>query len=258
MHRKFTFLMGSDAHKSGDIGRRFSWVKMECPTIESLALALHDGTDGVIVDGISIENPNIIGNRCYIEEITISNGHKIGNGTPFHIRFSPWLNTIIGGRGSGKTAIIEFARIAFDKSGNLPRGMLETFKKFKKIPRDRMDVGMLRQNTKIEAIIYKDQRRLKLVWENDEWREYEYMGSDWIQNENVGIVNQRFPVNIYSQKQLYEMAEDPKCLIRYVDSMFDYDKWRRDLEDLVRDYKDYCAQSRDLIVKLSRENAVRA
>ena len=94
MKREYTYVMGSDAHTRTDIGRRFSWVKMETPTIESLALALQDGEDGVITDGASVSNPNELENRCYIEELTVNRGQKIGNGTAFCVHFSPWLNTI--------------------------------------------------------------------------------------------------------------------------------------------------------------------
>ena len=42
MKREFTYVMGSDSHSYTDIGKRFSWIKMETPTIESLALALQE------------------------------------------------------------------------------------------------------------------------------------------------------------------------------------------------------------------------
>ena len=67
MKREFTYVMGSDAHKCSDVAKRFSWVKMEAPTIESLALALQDREDGVIIDGTSVDDPNNFGERCFIE-----------------------------------------------------------------------------------------------------------------------------------------------------------------------------------------------
>lgn len=258
MKREYTYVMGSDAHTRADIGRRFSWVKMESPTIESLALALQDGEDGVISNGISTNNPNSLENRCYIEELAVSKGQKIGNGTVFSVHFSPWLNTIIGGRGSGKTAIAEFLRIILNKTQNLPKEIEATYNKFAKIPSTRTDVGMLRRDTKIEVIIIKDGRRLKLVWESNQWLEYYQEDGEWRLSESVGDVNQRFPIHIYSQKQLYEMAEEPNCLIHYIDSLFDFNSWKQQLECLSESYKLLCRQEREIRGKISKESLLRA
>ena len=258
MKREYTYVMGSDAHTRADMGRRFSWVKMETPTIESLALALQDGEDGVISNGISTNNPNSLENRCYVEELTVSKGQKIGNGTAFSVHFSPWLNTIIGGRGSGKTAITEFLRIILNKTQNLPKEIEATYNKFAKIPDTRTDVGMLRSDTKIEVIIIKDGRRLKLVWESNHWLEYYQEDGQWRLSEGVGDVNQRFPIHIYSQKQLYEMAEEPNCLIHYIDSLFDFNAWKQQLESLNEAYKLLCHQEREIRGKISKESSLRA
>lgn len=258
MKREYTYVMGSDAHTRADIGRRFSWVKMESPTIESLALALQDGEDGIISNGVSTNNPNSLENRCYIEELAVSKGQKIGNGTVFSVHFSPWLNTIIGGRGSGKTAIAEFLRIVLNKTQNLPKEIEATYSKFAKIPSMRTDVGMLREDTKIEVIIIKDGRRLKLVWESNQWLEYYQEDGEWRLSESVGDVNQRFPIHIYSQKQLYEMAEEPNCLIHYIDSLFDFNSWKQQLEYLNESYKLLCRQEREIRGKISKESSLRA
>ncbi|WP_461811501.1 TrlF family AAA-like ATPase [Faecalimonas sp.] len=255
MKCEYTYVMGSDAHNRSNIGRRFSWVKMESPTIESLALAFQDGEDGIITDGRSISNPNILENRCYIEDLTIYKGQKIGNGTAFDAHFSPWLNTIIGGRGSGKTAITEFLRIVLDKTQNLPKEINETYKKFAKVPDNRKDVGMLRNDTKIETIIIKDGRRLKLIWESGTWSEYHEEGHDWVLSESVGDVNQRFPIHIYGQKQLYEMAEEPNCLIHYIDGLFDFDAWSQQLEGLSEKYTSLCREEREVRGKILKKSS---
>jgi len=255
MKREFTYVMGSDAHKCSDVAKRFSWVKMEAPTIESLALALQDREDGVIIDGTSVDDPNNLGERCFIEKLEIEQGQKIGNGAAFCIHFSPWLNTIIGGRGSGKTTITEFLRIAFGKVHNLPSEIETSFNKFSKIPTSRTDVGMLRPNTTIQVHVKKDGRKLKLIWESEKWTEYYYEHGDWKLSDGAGNVDQRFPVQIYSQKQLYEMAEDPNCLIHYIDSLFDYDAWKQQLSTLSEEYKTICRQSREISNKIAQEDS---
>lgn len=258
MKREYTYVMGSDAHTKSNIGHRFSWVKMETPNIKSLALALQDGEDGVISNGTSINNPNSIENRFHIEGLTVTKGQKIGNGKSFSVHFSPWLNTIIGGRGSGKTAITEFMRIILNKVQNLPKEIEATHNKFAKIPSTRTDVGMLRPDTKIEVIILKDARRLKLIWESNKWSEYYQENNTWIPSESVGDINQRFPIQIYSQKQLYEMAEEPNCLIHYIDNLFDFNSWKQQLHNLNESYILICRQEREIIGKISQEPSLRA
>lgn len=258
MNREFTYVMGSDAHKCSDMANRFSWVKMEIPTIESLALALQDREDGVITDGRNIDDPNNLGDRCFIEKLEIERGQKIGNGNAFCIHFSPWLNTIIGGRGSGKTTITEFLRIVFGKIHNLPSEIEASFNRFSRIPTNRADVGMLRSDTTIQVYVKKDGRKLKLIWESEKWSEYYFENGDWKQSGGAGNVDQRFPIQIYSQKQLYEMAEDPNCLIHYIDSLFDYDTWKQHFYTLSEEYKDTCRQSREISGKIAQEESLKA
>lgn len=258
MNREFTYVMGSDAHKCSDIAKRFSWIKMETPTIESLALALQDKEDGVIIDGTSVDEPNNLGDRCFIEKLKIERGQKIGNGVAFCVHFSPWLNTIIGGRGSGKTTITEFLRIAFGKVHNLPSEIAASFNRFSKIPTSRTDVGMLRSNTMIQIYVKKDGRKLKLIWESEKWTEYYHENGEWKLSDGAGNVDQRFPIQIYSQKQLYEMAEDPNCLIHYIDSLFDYDTWKQHFYTLSEEYKDTCRQSREISGKIAQEESLKA
>ena len=258
MKREFTNVMGSDAHERADIGRRFSWVKMEMPTIESLALALQDSEDGIITSGSSSSSPNSLGNRCFIEKLIVERGQKIGNGKEFCVHFSPWLNTIIGGRGSGKTTITEFLRIVFGKGENLPKEIAAAFNKFSKVPSNRTDVGMLRKNTTIHAYVKKDGRELKLIWESGKWTEYCNDSGEWKLSDGAGNVDQRFPIHIYSQKQLYEMAEDPNCLIHYINGLFDYSAWKQHLSTLREEYKSLCRQARELSQKISQEEALKA
>ena len=124
-----------------------------------------------------------------------TNGQKAGLGTPLNIEFSPWLTSLIGGRGSGKSSILDYLRIILNQVGGLPEKIKKDFEEFAKIPATREKPGMLRPET----------------------------GSP-------GNVIERFPVHIYSQKQLYEMTEDPFVLLNLIDSKIDKSAWqeRRD------------------------------
>lgn len=97
-----------------------------------------------------------------------------------------------------------------------------------------------------------------MIWESGRWTEYYFENGDWKLSDGAGNVDQRFPVQIYSQKQLYEMAEDPNCLIHYIDSLFDYDAWKQQLSTLSEEYKAICRQSREISNKISQEESLKA
>ncbi|MFA4010207.1 AAA family ATPase [Clostridioides difficile] len=178
-------VIGSDSHRPEDIGRFFTWVKMEEPSLDALWLALHDGKDGVLrYDDSSIRyNPNDITSRFFIKKLIIENGAKIGLGpNKFEIEFSPWMSTIIGGRGSGKSSILNYIRLAINGEEELTDSLKREFEEFAKVSEGRNKIGMLRENTRIRVEILKDNREIALIWDKyDIYEEhYDQMNNQWI------------------------------------------------------------------------------
>lgn len=98
----------SDPHGYEDIGTRFSWLKMETRDVEGIRIALLDPESRLrrMADG----PPNR--NYTRFQRISI-------RGTDFfediEIPISPCLTTLIGGRGTGKSTVIEYLRHAVDR-----------------------------------------------------------------------------------------------------------------------------------------------
>lgn len=111
-------LIGSDSHHKNKVGRAFTWIKMATPSIEGLKLALVDGNSSTIRSDANERNPNRCSNLI-IHSIRIENSRYAGRGDPLIVNFNPWLNSIIGGRGSGKSSLVEFIRIAMDRSRDI-------------------------------------------------------------------------------------------------------------------------------------------
>jgi ABC-type enterochelin transport system ATPase subunit len=99
----------SDPHKPEDIGSKFTWLKMELPDVEGIRLALLDpesrlrnmtegppGRDYPVIRRIAIKNTD------FIDDISID--------------LNDSLNTLIGGRGSGKSTLIEAVRYTLDRA----------------------------------------------------------------------------------------------------------------------------------------------
>ena len=217
----WTEVVGSDAHHPrGGTGQRYpgsryTWVKMASPSIEGLRLALLDGSLSVRrsdkVAGSQNEHAPLV-----MEEIEISKARYMGRGESFTLRFNPWLNAIIGGRGTGKSTLIEFLRLALRRDNELPDDLKTEFEKYSRVSTSREDGGLLTNETRIAVTYRKNGSRFLVQWspagELDSIQE-EIDGS-WKHAE--GEVRQRFPVQIYSQKQIFHLARAPLALLKVV------------------------------------------
>ncbi len=233
---KHVGVLGSDSHTTTTIGDKYTWVKMGVPNIEALRLALYDAQDGAIRSIESFSDPNNIVGRTYIKELKISKGKCIGMNKPYSIQFSPWLNSIIGGRGSGKSSIIKFIRLMLDRKNELPEELLKEYEDFIKIPASRSDLGMLRNETAIDFTMVVEGVEHCLHWENNILCENTQNG--FIEATSL---NTRFPVRLFSQKQLYELTKNPHLLFDYMDAEWDYLAWKEELR-LLQDSFKLCQQ----------------
>lgn len=254
--RKIAEIVGSDSHHPNSVGSMYTWVKMEEPNLNAMKLSLHDCNDGVTRIENYKDNPNNIQKRSYIKSIKISKGFKIGRGEPLIVNFSPWMNSIIGGRGSGKSSIIEFMRLPLNQINNLPPKVNEQFDNFKQIPTGRGNLGMLTEDSEITVTIYKDGRDVELTWKNNKIIEKKN-GKEkiWETLGDLKNISDRFPVRIFSQKHLYELTEDPKFIINIIDEQWDKKKWEEKNQYLIQEWLGNRARTRSLKKQLdSKEN----
>ena len=228
----WTGVLGSDAHyPSGNAGQkfpgsRFTWVKMGTPSLEGLRLALLDGSLSVRRSDEVVGNPNEHA-PLVIEAVDISQARYMGREQPFTLNLNPWLNAIIGGRGTGKSTLVEFLRLALRRDDELPDDLKPESEKYRRVYPNREDGGLLTSDTKIGVTYRKNGSRFRVQWspagELDPIQEE--VDGNWERVE--GDVRQRFPVRIYSQKQIFQLAKAPLALLRVVDDApeVDYRSW---------------------------------
>lgn len=223
-------LVGSPNHKSGN---RFTWIKMGKPSLEGLRLALLDGQMSVARSDVLVENPNVYAKNV-LESIEVSNARYLGRSSPFTAKFNPWLNSIIGGRGTGKSTLIELLRIVLRREDEIPEDLREDFEKYKQVYTSRKEGGLLTEDTQIKILYHKDNTRFRVQWKPDgsvEAIEEEVSGGEW--KPSLGEISQRFPVRIYSQKQIFELAKRPLALLSIIDQAPEVnrqswdEKWKR-------------------------------
>lgn len=218
-------VLGSDSHHpSGNDGQRhpgshYTWVKMGTPSLEGLRLALLDGAPlSIRRSDVAGEDPNDHA-RLVVESVEIADARYAGRGLrPLMARFSPWMTTLIGGRGTGKSTVLEMVRLGMRRKDELPAELREDFDRFASVPASRGERGALTEETRVMLTLRKDGGRFRVNWKQGGGLpaiEEEDEGGAW--KESPGEVRGRFPVRIFSQKQVFALSNDPGALLRLID-----------------------------------------
>ncbi|MBS6005868.1 MAG: PHP domain-containing protein [Clostridium baratii] len=268
---------GESKHGLWGIGKEYTWIKMsENPNLESLRQAL-------LFPKIRIKSCFEKNNGRYkmpdlwIKKVKISNIELLDE-NPLEIEFNPQLNTLIGGRGSGKSTVIRFLTgVFFNKNIKQLDEIFEEFKNFYQIKsRGR---GVLKKDTEIEVELVKNNVIYRIIKKNIKNIE---SNSDIIierlndekQFEKVEDISIEdfFKVDIYNQKQIYELAKNTNILREKIDSLSECldDKKKeannylnrykkkfleiKEIEQLVFSKKKVIAELRDLDEKIETYN----
>jgi len=260
----WTEVLGSDAHHPSSNGGRlypgshFTWVKMDLPSLEGLRLALLDGPLSVRRPDREPGDPNEHA-PLVIEAVEVYKAHYMGRSKPFTIGLNPWLNAVIGGRGTGKSSLVEFLRLALRRKDELPDELKPEFEKYGQVYQNREDAGLLARNTEIKVVYQKNGMRFRVQWNPDgtlDPIQQETNGS-WKRSE--GDIQHRFPVRIYSQKQIFQLAKTPLALLRVVDEApeVDYRSWNERCEEEKTRFLSLSAKAREIEAGLSEEPRLR-
>ena len=256
---QLTEVVGSDSHIAAQVGTNYTWVKMSEPSLDALKLALHDGEDGIIRADEIAANPNIVSNRYFIKSLSVTSGFIAGNGTPLKTEFSPWLTSVIGGRGSGKSTIVNYLRIALARIDEMPDEVQAEFNKFNQVGRKNA-TGMLRNDTSIKVEIFKDGKLHLISWNNSTHTLQEWNDStgSWDAANTISNIKELFPIQIFSQKELYALTGNPSKLIELIDSQFDKPTWIEAKDKLIEKWLADRATSRQLHNAIAEEGNINA
>ncbi|EFO0427975.1 TrlF family AAA-like ATPase [Escherichia coli] len=258
-------ILGTDSHHPSGTGNQrypgshFTWVKMSEPSYDGLRLALVDGALSLKRSDNFTGDPNIHG-QLAIESIVVDDAKYLGRGQSLTCQLNPWLNTIIGGRGTGKSTSLEFLRIALKRKGEIPKSLEKEFTKYSQTSKDRQDEGLLKDSTKITVGFRKDGGRFRITWSNtDDIYSIEEETAPGVWCASEGDIAQRFPVRIYSQKQIFELAKHPQALLQVVDDApeVNHRDWQLKWDELVSKYLSLRAQEREVQAGLQEESVTK-
>ena len=253
----------SDSHAFDEAGRRFTWVKMTQPDAEGLRLALLDGVGSLCpAEKATPGDPNQHADYV-IESIKVQQAKYMGRWkepnppNPLIVSFNPWLNVLIGSRGTGKSTLVDLCRATLRREGELNGGgetsLRAAFDKRMRVPANRTEEGLLTDDTVVEVTYRKDGERFVLSWD-PQGRTPPISRIDGDQSvAEEGDIRERFPVRIYSQKQLFDLARDPNALLTVIDDSADvrgaeHMRLRKEAETK---YLSLCAEARALRAQLA-------
>lgn len=255
---RWTSVIGTDGHgfpNSPQPGSRFTWVKMGTPSLEGLRLALLDGSPLSIQRSDEADgNPNQHA-ALVLDEITIRDARYAGRANLLTVRFSPWLTSFIGGRGSGKSTVIELLRLALRREQELEqlKEVRDQFKRFAKLPESRDDNGALLAQTEVVVAIGKDNGRFRVRWRQDGQGTVieEHANGSWV--EASGDVRSRFPVKLFSQKHVAGLSDDPNALLRLIDEAPEVNRaeWDQRWKEVEARFLRLRSESRELEAKVA-------
>lgn len=258
-------VLGSDAHHLDDSGcpegleakypgSHFTWVKMEVPNLFGIKLALSDGQKSVMPAKAGDPDPNDF-NHSVIEHVVVCKG-----GSDATYKFGPWMNTIIGGRGVGKSTIIELVRLAMGRFSDLPAKLQGDSEWFSPEAGRNTTSRFWDRETRIEVHLRRLEQHYRVVWlgNNPDAPGIEVLqGNEW--HKEGGSPRDRFPLLINSQKQIYETARDPQSLLKAIDDQpsIGYVSWKETFDERCGEYRTQRAAIKELQIKIDSEDRLK-
>lgn len=217
---------GNAKHGINGIGTVYTWIKMdEVATLEGLRQAFllpQHRIKNVFDCTTTPYNPPSL----WIKSITINNTTITGDVQPLRIEFNPQLNTIIGGRGSGKSSVLRFIRGLFNKVSDLDslKEIMNDHNEFYKREQGRPKKGVLNENSVIQIEFVRNDTVNKITAskinhsasQDIKIERYNATSSSWELITDEGYID-FFEFEHYSQKQIYEIAQAPNALKERID-----------------------------------------
>ncbi len=249
---QWTEITGSDVHDfSQDSFGTFTWIKMDEPSIEGLRLALQDGD--VSINRNMNDNPNKLP-PFFIEKLEITNAKYIGRVETLKCDFNPFLNAIIGGRGTGKSTLLEFIRLVLRRDRDIHETLKVDSNKYYSLDDNE---SLLNLNTEMSLLYWKNNICYRLNWSpNPDNPSLEQKNEDGSWEPFQGEIKTLFPVRIYSQKEIFELAKEPSKLIEIIDEVpeVDAENIKTKIREDINRYKQIENNQQELQEKIDQEN----
>jgi predicted metal-dependent phosphoesterase TrpH/predicted nuclease with TOPRIM domain len=196
-------VQGSDAHSLATMGEPFTYLKMDGVSLRGLKQALLDYEVRIRFKWNappSAAHPRIL-------RMTASQGFFGGSVFDFH----PNLNCFIGGKGTGKSTVIEFMRYCFGDVSTIEDIQEDTNGKI---------ATLLGQGGSIQAEYIDSDGELKIVY-----RDYQGWDTDrTVKDQSGNSTSILAPPAFFSQGELTRIASNPTTQLELIDRYIDLEE----------------------------------
>jgi len=237
-------------HGLWGIGRRYTWIKMDVnPSLEGLRQAFLMPRFRIKNDFVCDENPNKKP-KIYIKSLSLTNTLLNKGNDEFTIGFHPQLNTIIGGPGSGKSSILKCIRGILQNTNELAQlnSILSDHEEFYK-KADIQKKGIFTNNSILKLSLEKDNINYEVEAKNISRTNSQAISIYKIEGEKRELqpleTLSLFKTEHYSQKHIFEIAQEPNSLRERIDNAIENMKDKKDeLEQLKSQFLSQSAEIR--------------
>jgi ABC-type lipoprotein export system ATPase subunit len=201
------------------VGDRFTWIKMSAPSVFALKCAVLDPESRLRYPkaGETPLNSRPLPRHSYLDSVRIEGVEFFQQ--PLEIRFSPHLNCIIGGRGSGKSNLLSLLRYVLRQDDDESFGKAD------------------RANQRYKELLYGNNEGWKLLSGKDAQvsgafvsagARYELTRGLAVESQAVGPDGQRLEgggvttlcrARVFSQGQIEEIARQPALQLKMLDDL---------------------------------------
>ena len=193
-----------DDHKN--LGRASTWIKWAVPSAEALRQACLAQESRV-----SQEQPRLP--SVTIESMSVVNSRFLG---PFELEFNPQYNALIGGRGTGKSTILEYLRWALcdqpppsEEEDDTPNYLARRRRLIADTLRPLGATVEVRLNVHgVPHLIRRDSATGEILMR---------IGAHALEQRSEEDVRRLFPIQAYSQKQLSDVSVRVEELSRFIE-----------------------------------------
>jgi DNA repair ATPase RecN len=202
------------------------FVKMTRPSLDALAMAFKDPASR-----IRLQHEVQDRNYSRIERITVDGGYLDG----LDVRLSDHLNAVIGGRGTGKSTLLESLRYALgrDHKGTDAR------KQGEQVVKENLGKAHARVSVHVVSAV-QNMNRYTIV------RRYGEPPRVLDAQRHVSTLqpSDLLPgIEIYGQNEIFELAKDPAALVHVLDRFLpDRTEYQRQVEEIRKRLRDNAQQ----------------
>ncbi len=193
-------ISSSDARHSDFrlIGKHASWVKLASPTAESIRQAM------LAPDSrIRHEEPKLP--SVVIEKVIIKGASYIENG---EYTFNQQMNSIIGGRGAGKSSLLEYIRFALGCSALDGKDAKDDDAKATKRMREMLQSTLSKEQGEITAEVLLNGTLVKITRSIGAPKSIRVESEGHVSNSSAEDVVKMIPIQPFRQGELSDLARD--------------------------------------------------